>query len=91
MWIARRDAVRTWIFDLCPFSSEAISSFISENAPLLLQTISDLDTETSAAVFNHVKVLEENLLAIHLRRDMPPNESEIATMNFATEQQGELK
>lgn len=95
MWIGRRDVElqKSWMFDEAPVASSAVNAFVLNRASELLEALTGLDAESSTALNNHVKSLQEKLLAIHVRRkeDACSQENEVLSMSFATEKRNEKR
>lgn len=93
MWTGRRDAVsvKSWLFDEAPITSQAIDAFVLENACRLLEALAELDTESSSALNSHVASLQEQLLAIHVRRQQNAHlqQGAISSMSFVTKKNAE--
>ena len=90
MWIGCRERTPNslWAFNKAPITSRDIEEFVLKKAANLLDTLASLDADTSSAVRKHVEVLQEKLLAIHVRRKRSFGvkiKSIVASMDFVTE------
>ena len=88
MWLGRCNNNQGWTFDKMPITSKDIDAFVLEKASKLLDSLAELDQETTLAVNRHVDALRQKLLAIHARRSRMSKLSlkrSVANVSFVTE------
>ena len=89
MWTGRRqkDPVTPWTFEEAPVTCNIMDAFILRNTVKLLDTLAELDSESSSALNKHIASLQCKLLAIHVRkqRKVGFQNNKISSMSFATE------